>query len=581
MVAFSGDGGLLGSASWDNTVRIWDFTTGEQIALLAHPGKVRALAFSPDRRYLATGMSFEPGKNVVLWGAEPGVFKKVATLDGNADGTVCMAFSSDGAILATGGQDHLIRLWDVDHRTELARLSGHSQVIENLVFSPDGKWLVSVAGKDRAPDQSGEIRVWDIAGSNAHPVQAFSTETGSITGLAFAPDGQAFATCGGDETVKVWAFETNHLGQGSTSPSPQVLWPRMAFQPEGGQPVRSLAVSHDGLIAAGSYRAVHLYRYGFGGSNLWVVDDARRAFTEPGTRLDRWMMNVDISTDGNAKLVAASSANGAIRVWEFPTGKEIAYLQRPLATTFPIAFLHGWRELLVTGRDQFIHSWNVDTRAMKQVAALHRPGGMDISPHRERLAFFSEEDPTGEVRVVSLEDGIVPLDGTGQCGSLVRRGVPGEVIGIRFLWDDNILLVAYRDRSVPRADRRNTLRSPDTTVESYSVHAWDVSKKTERMIGAWTTGGPILDMAVSGDGKHLALVGGRAGSTDPGERRAILLSDWDPNQRHQTTCQVLGGHSGAVRAVKFIDGDRHIVTACDDGLLRFWAPISLSKPRTQ
>jgi WD40 repeat protein len=126
-------------------------------------GFVVSLAFSPDGKFLATGLHLQTasvwelatGKEVG-WAVEhPYTYK----LDQQTDSTIqpfCMAFSPDGATLAAGGQDKSVRLWDVATAREVARFTGHEGSIRSLAFSPDGKLLAS-----GSRDTTG--LVWDVA----------------------------------------------------------------------------------------------------------------------------------------------------------------------------------------------------------------------------------------------------------------------------------------------------------------------------------------------------------------------------------------------------------------------------------
>jgi WD40 repeat protein len=498
-----------------------------------------------------------------------------------------MAFSLDGTILATGGQDNLVRLWDVDHRTELARLSGHSQLVEAIAFSPDGKWLVSVSGNYRMPEQSGEIRVWDIEGTSTRAVQSFLPATGPLTGLSFSPRGKTFATSGGDGAVHVWAFDPKLPNESQTA---QRLWPRVAIRPKARDAVTSLVASPDGkLIAAGTRGAVSLYQPGVGFQDFGVVPAAVRELRDArldGNGLGSAIMKVAISSDG--KLLATSSASGISMIWDIHSGKELAHLTRPYVTTFPIAFTPRGAQLLVTWRDNYIHSWNFLTSESKPLFSQYRPGGLEISPDGKLLAVFGEGDPSGRVTLLNAETG-------DEVGSLVQPGVPAEVTCLRFTPDGKTLVVANRQRlndtgngqdgqNMTEKDLESlnntefallALRGkghdgqeiPQDALESDYLNVWDLAIKTKRSGRRWNQ--PILDIAISPDGNHLAVVGGKPGESGY-KNNAILWSNWKPSQPGEGTLRSLDGHGDIVRAVAFFDGGREVVTACDDGLIRFW-----------
>jgi WD40 repeat protein len=108
-VAFSPDGTMLASASYDQTVKLWDVRTGRQRATLrGHSDQVNGVAYSADGRLLA---SASHDRTVRLWDAATGWEQTIYR--GHTGAVTCVAFSPDGQWLASGSSDNTVRLWPV------------------------------------------------------------------------------------------------------------------------------------------------------------------------------------------------------------------------------------------------------------------------------------------------------------------------------------------------------------------------------------------------------------------------------------------------------------------------------------
>jgi WD40 repeat protein len=189
--AFSPDGRRIVTASNDKTARIWDATTGNQLAVLSgHAEAVRTAAFSPDGRHIVTA---SVDRTARVWDAATASTLKV--LSGHADFVWSAAFSPDGRRIVTASNDKTARIWDADAAKQLAVLSGHGDDVRSAAWSPDGRRIVTVS-LDRT------VRVWDA--DTAKQLAVLSGHGGDVQSASWSPDGRRIVTTSADQTPRIW-----------------------------------------------------------------------------------------------------------------------------------------------------------------------------------------------------------------------------------------------------------------------------------------------------------------------------------------------------------------------------------------
>ncbi|KAH0559460.1 hypothetical protein GP486_004022, partial [Trichoglossum hirsutum] len=279
-VIFSPDGQLLASASWDNTVVLWDPVTGASRGTLkGHSDGVTAVAFSPDG-YLLASASLD--NTVLLW--DPVTGTSCRTLKGHSGGVTAVAFSPDGRLLASTSDDRTVMLWDPAAGTLRDTLKGHSDGINAVAFSPDGRLLAS-ASRDKT------VILWDLVTGTSHGTLEGHPDW--VGAAAFSPDGELIAPASDDRRAMLWD-STTETSRG-THESHSIHADVVTF-------------SGDGLLLAPGSR------------------DGTVMFWDPATGALRGALKghsdlvtaVTYSPDGH--LLASASNDGTVMLWDTVTG---------------------------------------------------------------------------------------------------------------------------------------------------------------------------------------------------------------------------------------------------------------------
>jgi WD40 repeat protein len=296
-------GNRLAVTSYDTSLHVIDLRTGKTWSERSPKDPPNCVAFSPDGAILATAGTTGV---ITLW--DPLTGKRLAALpeEGTDWPMVTLAWSPDGKRIATGGQGRQASVWDVVGRRKLFDLGGHSQSVTNVVFSGDGKRLVSGSGgtlymvwgkgpdgaplpKDRFKGQLQDIKIWDA--TTGLLITSIDGLDAKSEGLAINADGSLVTATFADGSVRVFDANTGRLARAFRGELKGLL--TLAYHP-----------TDKNCLLTG---------YANGAVKVWDVEMGREICTLGQHRTQ--ITSLAFTADGT-KLVTVGNSDSDVKVWD-------------------------------------------------------------------------------------------------------------------------------------------------------------------------------------------------------------------------------------------------------------------------
>ncbi len=470
---------------------------------------------------------------------------------GASGDALAIAVSADGKrVVSAGGSFNpstgFINVIETQSKKELLSLR-LPRPFNSVDISPDGKF-VAMTG------QSGELKFLDVASGKT----LFSKKLDGAAQVAFTPDGQSIATVTQTKTVQLWEVpsgEEQSKFRGATVPLRSIaissdgkklaagggvqqqqkkidtnpgtngsifVWDivtqRLLQKLETDEPfpINSVAFSADSKLLAGSSADLQV--------RIWELANAKIKTS--------WMPQQQLFglafSPGNS--VAGAMGDGTVRLWDPTSGEEVGILSRNTGPVRCLAFTDNGKKLVTGGIGRSMKLWDVIGK--KELSTLHQDDRAESSPPPLAMA--------------ATPDGSLVAEATEEKGIILRDGITGAVKATLNGHDDAVMCVAFSPDG-------KTLASSSTDK---TIKLWDVSTAKDRATLKGHTNW-IFALAFSHDGKTLA-----SGGYD----KTVRLWDVETGKDKGT----IEAHRGSVRAVAFGPDDKTIASGGNDRFVKLW-----------
>ncbi|ETO28813.1 hypothetical protein RFI_08314 [Reticulomyxa filosa] len=391
---FSSDGSKIVSCAWDDPIRIWDVLSGKQIQLLeGHSDNICIAQFSPDGSKV---VSCSEDETIQIWDTSSG--KQIHLIEKNAN---WVEFFPDGSKIAACLENGAIQICDVSSGKRLQILKGHLGLITGIRFTLDGSKIIS-----RSEDNT--IRIWDVLSGK----QIFSLEghTKDINGIQLSSDGLKILSCSSDGTIRMWdlfsgrQLQVFEYSQGITE---------ARFSPDSSR-----------IVSSSSDKTIR----------IWDVSSEKLLQVLEGHSDE--INGVEFFPKDNKIL--SCSKDCTIRIWDIALERKIQLTEEYLANLMDVRLSHDGSKVISFSSDKTIRFWDIQSGKLIQSFEINVSGeyGIQFSLDTSKLVSYERNN---EIKIWDVSSGK-------QLQVLEGHSIDAQ--GVQFSSDNSKILCYFPNKTI-------------------------------------------------------------------------------------------------------------------------------------
>ncbi len=368
-VAYSPDGRYVATAG--EAILLWDAVAKTKLARFTYPQYPWQLEFTPDSKSLVASYG---DAQLLVWDVEEREQK--FSFVGHSNPVRAVAYSPDGKLVASAGDDRSVILWDAATRQKRTVFSQHDARISSLEFSRDGKWLTST-------DINGRTFIWDVVAKQErlHFETPERWEVRFGFALSYSPDQRWLATSFGVHSSTDGRMVVDFDNKSGYSNATDA------------QEYYALRFSPDGRWMAGVRSTPEVYLWN---TATWTLEQRAQVKQEGSANL----ISLAFSPDG--RWFVTGQDQGQVRLWSVEPLREVAVIGEHKSFVRAVVFSHDGRFVASASDDKTLKLWDIARRKLVEEIGIHTSPVLAVS--------FSPDDKhlvTGEydnsVRVYTRE----------------------------------------------------------------------------------------------------------------------------------------------------------------------------------